>query len=248
MRRAALALSLLAATACSERTRIMVVVDGDLDVPGEIDGVEVHAGGVEQMSATGSLTDEPFPRTVGLAHGGGALGPIAIRAVGTLAGAPVVERVATTSFVAGRTVVLTLVLSGSCRGVTCSRGETCVEGACVSAAVDPRTLPEWGEETGSSDAGGDGADAGVDAGDAVRSCDEIYMSSAGYQLCDQRPSECEFYAELGGDSCDDVCGAAGGTCVETYADGNPDDCERAGGPRSCSDTHRNEICVCTRIP
>ena len=128
---------------CSgELTEILVVVDSDLAVA-ELDAIEVRVTGSQTMSASGSLTGAPLPRTVGVVHSGGALGPIEVRVVGSLGGSPVVEAVASTSFLRGRTLVLPVFLGRNCRMVTCGDGQTCVNGTCASAAVDPSSLVEW---------------------------------------------------------------------------------------------------------
>ncbi len=297
-----LACSLLAVVGCAERTQIVVEVDSDLAVPGELDGIEVIVTGSQSMSASGSLLDRPLPRTVGLVPAGDSLGPIEIRAVGTLRGVPVVERVATTSFLQGRTLLLRMFLSRACRGVTCGAGETCDEGRCVSSEVDPEMLPEWTDADaggqrrdsgpdrtdGGADAGTDagprdsGTDAGTDAGpdsdggtdagpdpdagmdagpdpdaglmDASspdagpRACDDIYGGLDGYDRCAERATECEFFVELDGASCDDFCTSVGGACIETYRESSGNHCTRTSGPRDCADPHGDEICVCTRVP
>lgn len=298
--------ALLVTLGCAQRTEIVVEVDSDLAVPGEIDAVEVIVTGSQSSSASGSLLDRPLPRTVGLVPAGGSLGPIEVRAVGTLRGVPVVERVATTSFLQGRTLLLRMFLSRACRGVTCGAGETCDEGRCVSSEVDPEMLPDWTDadagsqrrdagpdrEDGGADAGVDagprdsgtdsGTDAGTDAGpdpdagmdagpdpdagtdagpdpdagppdsgapDAgPRGCDDIYGGLDGYEGCAERASECEFFVELGGSSCEAFCTSVGGACLRTYRESSGNHCTRTSGPRDCEDPHGNEICVCTRVP
>ncbi len=147
--------SALLASCGGDLTEILVVVDSDLPVPGALDGLRVEVSGTEAMTAEGSLraNGSDLPRTVGVVHRGGGLGPITVRAIGTLGGVDVVSARAVTSFIQGRTVVLPLFLSRTCVGVTCAANETCSGGACESASVDPASLAEWNGSVGRLDGG-----------------------------------------------------------------------------------------------
>ena len=75
---------------------------------------------------------------------------------------------ASTGFVGGETRALRMHLDRACLGVlSCDDLETCADGACVDAYVDPRTLPPFGADAQVPDPGVDGGpdplDAGVDA-------------------------------------------------------------------------------------
>lgn len=156
LRAISIAASIALCTSCGgDLTEILVVVDSDLAVPDALDGLRVEVSGVESMSADGSLRSNaiPLPRTVGVVHRGGELGPIEVRAIGTLGGVEVVRATAITSFIRGRTLVLPLFLSRSCARVSCGNAETCVGGVCESAAVDPSTLEEWNGSVGRLDGG-----------------------------------------------------------------------------------------------
>ncbi len=140
------ALCVLLVSCGNDLTEILVVVDSDLAVPMGLDAVRVDVSGVEAMSASGTLTGadaEPLPRTVGIVHSGGSLGPLTVTVVGSAMGTEVVSARAVTSFVRGRTLVLPIFLSRRCVGVSCGNGETCARGSCGSADVDPVTLAEW---------------------------------------------------------------------------------------------------------
>lgn len=139
---------------CSQLTEIMVVIDSDLAVPTELDAVEVEVTGSQTMSATGDLTIEGLPRTVGVAHSGGPLGPITIRVTGSRGGGVQVERIVETSFISGRTLFLPITLTRDCMGTTCAAGETCVDGACTSPIIDSSTLDDWRGSIPTQDAGG----------------------------------------------------------------------------------------------
>lgn len=130
-------------TSCSggELTEILVVVDSN--VPSELDAVQVIVRGSATMSSSGSLTELPLPRTVGIVFSGGSIGPVEITAIGSRGGVAVVRSVVSTSFIRGRTLVLSMFLARDCRMITCAEGLTCANGMCVSNVVDPRTLPEW---------------------------------------------------------------------------------------------------------
>ncbi|MCZ7681726.1 MAG: hypothetical protein M5U28_24205 [Sandaracinaceae bacterium] len=133
------AMAALLGSCGGELTEILVVVDSDLAVPSALDGLRVEVSGAEAMTAEGSLRAgaSGLPRTVGVVHRGGSLGPLTIRAVGSLGGVDVVSARAVTSFLRGRTLVLPLFLSRACASVSCGNDETCSGSACVSAAVDP---------------------------------------------------------------------------------------------------------------
>ena len=76
-----LALSLLVLGACgaeSAPTQIIVEVDSDLNIPAELERVTVSVEGAEATSASADLTRTPLPRTLGLIHTGGPLGPVGL--------------------------------------------------------------------------------------------------------------------------------------------------------------------------
>ncbi len=133
---------------CSSATQLIVVVESDLSVPGEMDAVQLTITGPlgQPFDSTQSLTDSgapSLPLTLGVRPAGEALGPLEVRARGLLAGGVVVERVARTSLVRGDTRTLVLFLSRDCRGVTCPGGQTCTELGCASADVPSDELPPW---------------------------------------------------------------------------------------------------------
>ena len=154
-----------AITACggdSPRTQLVVTVDSDLRAPSEIDRVTLDMGAhATAKSGSADLTAEPLPRTVGLVHESGPLGPFVVKATGWLGDQRVVEREVETSFVSGKTTKLTITLSSACKDMFCDVGMTCVAGGCE--------LVERGgtDDAGTDDAGADDAGAGdAGAGDA----------------------------------------------------------------------------------
>jgi hypothetical protein len=98
-----------------------------------------------------------------------------------------------------------------------------------------------------------GVDAQRDTGprDAgLPSCDDQYGTAAGYRLCGERATECEFVALLDGvRSCGSTCDALGGHCIDAYANEEPfDTCKRIGPALGCNIVHVNDICICSRGP
>ncbi len=212
----------LLALACNEPTQLFVVVQSDMDVPAELDAVRIEVTGSETMTASGSLSGSravPLPRTVGVVQTGGELGPLTVRAVGSLRGTDVVERVARTSFLPGETRVLTLGLSRGCVGAVCGAGQTCSAGVCVSAEVSPSSLPTYTGGVPRFDAGFcppetcDGTDNDCDG-----RVDEGFMLQTNPNSCGQCGRVCEF--AHAGASC------VGGQCVMGACDPGFDDCNQ----------------------
>jgi hypothetical protein len=163
-----------AAVGCrSARTEVVVVVDTDLRTPpSALDAFRITVtapdGTSQTSTATLGPTDLPPPRTLGLVHTTGALGPFVVRAEGLAGGTARVARDASFSFVPGETRVLWIDLLGACIGTRCGSGQTCSEGGCRAIEVaEPELLPWTGtvptRDAGSTDTGrGDGG--GLDAG------------------------------------------------------------------------------------
>jgi hypothetical protein len=185
--------ALLAACESVDPTELLVVVDSDLAVPGALDEVRVEVTGVEDMVARGSLEEEGLPRTVGVVYAGGSLGPVRVRAVGSVGGTDVVEALAITSFVEGRTLILPMFLSARCRDVACDADMTCAAGNCTGAVIDASTLVEWMGEVPRLDGG---------------SC----PSSA--ETCNEMDDDCDGEVDEDFDLASDPnhCGACGQTC------------------------------------
>lgn len=85
----------------------------------------------------------------------------------------------------------------------------------------------------------------------LRSCDALYGSLRGYDLCDERATECHVYLNpLGNDTCTNLCAAGGGTCIDGYEEAGLSRCPE-GEPASghgCDDRRNDQVCVCTREP
>lgn len=162
-------------------TEIVVVVDSDLEIPGELDAIEIAVSGSEGMpSASAALSGGDLPRSLGLVHSGGPLGPVWVEARGLLGGALVVQRTAEVEFVRDRTLQLQLMLERACaeRAEPCPESETCAAGACIpqrierlpvfSGKLPERMLPTPNAGTGAAGAaeGGQGGDVSQAGGDA----------------------------------------------------------------------------------
>jgi len=148
--RVALLLAPLAAGACGvEPTEVLVVVDGDLGVPGDIDGCDVTITGPDGQSGTVSyaLGDDvaALPFRIGLLPKKHDDEAFTVEVAAFAGDAAVVAQAASTAFTPHETRVLLLRLDRACAGVTCDDpATTCADGACVPIARDPRALPPDG--------------------------------------------------------------------------------------------------------
>jgi hypothetical protein len=141
-------------SACtSEVTELLVVVDSDYLEGIEVDEVVVEARGQSARGFLAGTRGSPLPRTVGVVHQGGALSPIEIRASLVRGTSEVVSARVVTGFIEGKTLVVPIFLARACEGVACGGEETCRNGACANAFVDPATLVEWNGTLPDSDAG-----------------------------------------------------------------------------------------------
>ena len=165
--------------ACSDTvqplTQIVVVVDSDLNVPNELDALQLEISGAMKASkAMADLTDDPLPRSLGLVHAGGELGPITVAVSGLVKGSVVVERAASVSFQLDKSLLLRMPLLRSCVAAdACDSGWTCDAGSCVSDKV--AKLADWNGQikpfvsdpmagAGSGTGGASGAAAGGNDG------------------------------------------------------------------------------------
>jgi hypothetical protein len=117
----------------------------------------------------------------------------------------------------------------------------------VADAADAAMDADGAADTGPPDTGP--ADTGTPDTGTIVSCDDAYSSSRNYFLCDMGTDRCEFYVDPSGDdSCDNVCAAGGGTCLDTYSesgDTGTSRCSRSSS-RSCSASSNDFICICSR--
>ncbi len=225
---AAAAIAVAVAVGCTEdRTEILVVVDSDLAVPSQLDEVNVRVTGPDSdtKSAVARLGpgEEPLPRTVGLVHEDGPLGPVQILVTGGQGGAPTVERRAILSFVEGRTLLLRMELLASCQGMTCGPDMTCVDGSCRSAEIDPDTLPEYDGTIPGIDGGAEPTDSGpgVDAGPGTDAGPETDAGCVpATEECNGEDDDCDGMVDEGFDFDTDPrnCGGCGNACLPPNRD------------------------------
>ncbi len=265
--------SLCASCGTTPRTEVVLLVTTDYSVPTELDAftATVAAPDMEIQTASATLTGpEDLPRSLGLVHRAGPLGTFDVTVDGTLADSVVATRRARFSFQEGRTLVLRIHLSPACEAVRCVGDETCEGGACRPIRVAPDELQPWPPadsgvmDATPSDVGADAPtgdsslpDGGPDTiaptdatGDApTPSCDDLFSELRDYNLCEERPGECEFYsAETLNPSCRAVCDASDQVCVAAYVPGGPMGRARCtqSATLPCDEMADSVLCVCSR--
>ena len=148
---------LIAALGCqsSTPTQILVLVDSDLEVPGELSGVEVEVDveGGDSLRKTFMLSlsgcgDEAcqLPLSFGIAPpDGNEEARVTARIKGTVSSMTArtpPTRVVETNFVRGRSMFLPVVLSRDCVDRTCPEARSCEAGQCRPAYVNPQQLTD----------------------------------------------------------------------------------------------------------
>lgn len=150
----AIVLAALACAGCGDDlTELLVVVDSDYIEGVEVDEVVVESRGQTARGFLAGTRGSPLPRTVGVVHSDGPLSPITIRASLVRGTAEVVSARVVTGFIEGKTLVVPIFLARACEGMTCGDDQTCRNGACASAFIDPATLREWTGTLPAPDAG-----------------------------------------------------------------------------------------------
>jgi len=216
--------SLLLGACTTARTEIVLVVGSDLSVPAEIDRLRVEitspSGSMQESIADLDSVAGGLPRTLGLVHRDGPLGPFRARVVGLLGSATVVERVAVISFVEDQTMMLRIDLVRACSTVTCMEAQTCALGSCRSEVIDPGELVPWRGQVQPSGDGGGTDDAGappdappVDAPPRDAPC------TGGAETCNGVDDDCDTRIDEDFDLMTDPanCGRCASTCSFTGA-------------------------------
>lgn len=232
MRRASLAIlgAALAAACSAPPTEILVEVDSDLAVPGELDSIVVtftHPDGAPTREATARLGagEAPLPRTAAMVHEGGPLGPYRVVVSGRLGGATVVERAGELTFVEGEIRVWRVRLTRSCAGMDCG-DQTCAAGACRAVDVASAELlpyPAPAPDAGDLDGGG-APDAGPpdagesDAGVCAATCTSVGCSCPTGCSCDLTCADALCDPRCAGDTTVCTIDASGSTNVEGRCD------------------------------
>lgn len=139
-------LLLLLLAGCSNFSEVVLVVDGDLRTPDEIDQIRVtvedeSGAALETMARIGDIRGQ-FPKTVSIIHDPNTrLGPTIVNVIGLKDGEEILRSVARFSFEQDQSKQLRVVLSRRCLGVMSCGGETtCGETGCMSIDVP---LTEW---------------------------------------------------------------------------------------------------------
>lgn len=155
-------------------TEIAVAVDTDLSIPDEVEELTLRVDGADGLNATSRVTLDPaspqLPVHIRVAtsesnrNASVVLTATALRHVTEDLDDIQVTATVHTHFVEGKAVLLRVLLTRTCLDTVCDPGQTCSDGACVDATVNPDTLPLF---TGTLPPPlVDRTDAGVDAGDA----------------------------------------------------------------------------------
>ncbi len=130
----------------------------------------------------------------------------------------------------------------ACSDGVCPSGFDCIEAVCIAE----------GEETppDASVVVVDAAlpDAALPDAQPQATCDEMFSTAPGYELCSEDEESCSFNVALGGDTCTSACLALNTTCLGAF-DNNEVPCIAVPETGDTCDTVRgSNICVCARIP
>ena len=162
-------LGLLAVDACDKRrTQVMLGISTDMDAPAPMDEVHLQIFDLdhpEQLPFTdlfwpiSGTTSQQFqiPGSFGIFSPNGTQARIRIDLTASGAGAILLHRTSTMRLIEEQTLFMRMALVGACMKATdCPANQTCVEGNCRIAEVDPRTFPRYQpamEETIACDSG-----------------------------------------------------------------------------------------------
>jgi len=168
-----------------ELTELMVVVDTDFEVPGELDGFNVRvldgAGREARLSAYSLDGADPvtLPASFGVVpQNGDADRRVAVEVDATFASEVLFTTRAVTGFIEGKKLRLEMFLAQSCMTVaaTCGENETCRRDGCADEPIDPEDLPEFGG--GDSDGDTD-TDSDSDSGVGIPTEEAMLLASDG---------------------------------------------------------------------
>ncbi len=189
---------------------MLIEVTSELEVPSQIDAIEVLVTG----DVAGSMVNRtyelstPWPHTISVRPGETETQGVTIQVTARLGGGFVAQRLVRSAFVSGEEVVVRIDLPASCVSVVCDTGEDCRDGTCVPIGGNM--------DAGPMDAGTDSGpmDTGVDAGcsSAAECNDDVPCTQDTCQdgACVNEPDDtlCEV-----GSTCDPVDGCPLRACV-----------------------------------
>jgi hypothetical protein len=152
----------LAGCSGKQATEIVVSIGTDLDVPAELNHVQLQVHypppGVSPALVTdscrkinlswdlGLVTSSRLPATLGLLPGKDLSQTVLVTVRGLLDKTEVVRRQAQLLFAEGRIVLLQLNLLRRCKPMNCGDDGSCGENGCEPIAKDPGGLPTYSEE------------------------------------------------------------------------------------------------------
>lgn len=196
---AAIGAALLLACTGGSRTEILIEVTTDLPIPDRIDEIVITAESPDGRTqrATAALSPGiPLPRTLGMVHETGPLGPYLVTVAGLRRDAETVSRGGSVTFVEGQTRVWRVELLDACVDVACGGGETCARGGCRSVEVGQGELETWNGVVPVQDAG------------PVDAC-------VPDERCNEFDDDCDGMTDEGFDTQTDRanCGACGNVCT-----------------------------------
>jgi alpha-tubulin suppressor-like RCC1 family protein len=219
--RVRLALFALVLGGCAQATELVLVIDTDLEVPGELSRVEIdvtNSMAVPTRTAVDltSGSAPPLPLTLGITSRRGDA-DVRIEVRGYLESGEILVRDVATRLTPGRSRLLRVLLVRRCLSLRCGVAETCAETGCRSVDVDPAELPDWG-----------GAPPALDG-----ACAEVE------ETCNLVDDDCDdaidegVMLETDPANCGRCGRACGGACVGGYCAGERPVEVVAGGAHTC---------------
>lgn len=207
MRRAPFAVAGLVALACTTpRTEVLLVIDTDLEVPSELNGLRVDLigpNGEPRQSEGGVASPADLPRTLGIVDRTHSARTVRVTVTGLLHQANVVQRRAVFTFVPHETRILRIDLLRACVGVVCPAEQTCAENGCRPMEIAPAELAPYDPDVLARRDGGVARDGG-DGGGCSPS-----------EICNGEDDDCDGEADEGFDLLRDPanCGRCGEACA-----------------------------------
>lgn len=119
-------------------------------------------------------------------------------------------------------------------------------GGTTGDPLDPGTT---GQSMGSTGPGSTTDPLGGSTGDGMPpSCDEVFDTAPGYELCSSDDTSCGFAVVTKGDSCTTICSSFGQACLGALDNpGQDGDACFVQGDYSCEATNKGfTICICSR--